>query len=40
MSLALPFAISMLIGWFLVFAVWYSLGIPLGPGTPMDYVAG
>ncbi|GAB2499896.1 p-aminobenzoyl-glutamate transport protein [Corynebacterium atrinae] len=38
MSLALPFSIAMLVGWFLAFAAWYTLGIPLGPGTPMEYV--
>lgn len=39
MSLALPFAISMLVGWFLFFALWYTLGIPIGPGTPVNYPA-
>ncbi len=39
MSLALPYATAMLIGWFLFFVVWWLLGIPLGPGTPMDYPA-
>lgn len=37
MSLALPFSIAMLIGWFLFFVAWYLLGIPLGPGSPMPY---
>lgn len=37
MSLALPFSISMLVGWFLFFLVWYFIGIPLGPGTPYTY---
>lgn len=37
MSLALPYALSMLIGWFLFFLLWYTLGIPLGPGTPYEY---
>ncbi len=37
MSLALPFSIAMLIGWFLFFVAWYLLGIPLGPGSPMTY---
>ncbi|WP_238597097.1 AbgT family transporter [Corynebacterium heidelbergense] len=40
MSLTLPFAVAMLVGWFLFFAVWYLLGLPLGPGTPMTYPAG
>ncbi|WP_410745963.1 AbgT family transporter [Corynebacterium urealyticum] len=39
MSLALPYAMAMLIGWFLFFVVWWLLGIPLGPGTSMDYPA-
>lgn len=39
MSLALPYAAAMLIGWFLFFVAWWLLGIPLGPGTPMDYPA-
>lgn len=39
MSLALPYSISMLVGWFIFFAIWYLIGIPLGPGSPMDYPA-
>ena len=39
MSLSLPYAIWMLIGWFVFFLGWYFLGIPLGPGAPMDYPA-
>ncbi|WJY98011.1 AbgT family transporter [Corynebacterium fournieri] len=37
MSLALPYSMCMLIGWFLFFLLWYFLGIPLGPGAPMGY---
>ena len=33
MSLSLPYAISMLVGWFIYFMIWYALGIPLGPGS-------
>lgn len=40
MSLSLPYAAAMLVGWFLFFLVWYYLGIPLGPGSPMHYEAG
>lgn len=40
MSLALPYSIAMLIGWFLMFCVWWAIGLPLGPGTPMDYNLG
>lgn len=39
MSLALPYSISMIVGWFAFFMVWYFLGIPLGPGSPMEYPA-
>ena len=39
MSLALPYSIAMLVGWFLFFALWWMVGLPLGPGTPMDYPA-
>lgn len=37
MSLAIPYSIAMLVGWFLFFCVWYLIGLPLGPGTPMEY---
>lgn len=40
MSLALPYSIAMLIGWFLAFCLWWAVGLPLGPGTPMDYQMG
>ncbi|WP_042409060.1 AbgT family transporter [Corynebacterium jeddahense] len=36
-SLALPYSLCMLVGWFIFFMVWYFLGIPLGPGAPMGY---
>ena len=39
MSLALPYSISILVGWFLFFLLWYFLGLPLGPGSPMEYPA-
>lgn len=35
MSLALPYSLVMLAGWFLFFVCWYLLGIPLGPGVPI-----
>ena len=37
MSLSLPYSVAMLVGWFLFFLLWYALGIPLGPGSPMGY---
>ena len=39
MSLALPYSISMIVGWFAFFLIWYFLGIPLGPGSSMEYPA-
>ena len=39
MSLALPYSVAMLVGWFLFFVIWYLLGIPLGPGATMHYPA-
>lgn len=40
MSLAIPYSVAMLIGWFLFFALWWTLGLPLGPGTPTEYMPG
>lgn len=37
MSLAIPYSVAMLVGWFLFFCLWWFTGLPLGPGTPMDY---
>ena len=37
MSLALPYSLCMLVSWFAFFVIWYLIGIPLGPGAPMDY---
>jgi aminobenzoyl-glutamate transport protein len=33
----IPYCLAILIGWFLFFVLWWSLGIPLGPGAPMEY---
>lgn len=37
MSMALPYSLAMIAGWFIFFVIWYLIGLPLGPGTPMDY---
>ena len=37
MSLALPYSLAMVTGWFIFFLIWYFLGIPLGPGAPMHF---
>ncbi|GAB3528371.1 AbgT family transporter [Arthrobacter monumenti] len=34
-SLTLPISISLLVGWFLFFILWYATGLPLGPGVPV-----
>jgi aminobenzoyl-glutamate transport protein len=33
-SLMLPYSITFLIGWSIMFVVWLSLGWPVGPGAP------
>lgn len=40
LSMAIPYSVAMLVGWFLFFLAWWALGIPLGPGSPMEYPAG
>ncbi|WP_288831384.1 AbgT family transporter [uncultured Corynebacterium sp.] len=37
MSLALPYSLAMVTGWFIFFLIWYYAGIPLGPGAPMHF---
>ena len=37
LSLMLPYAIFILIGWTILFVIWYLLGIPVGPGTSLYY---
>lgn len=36
MAFTLPVSISILIGWSAFFALWYTLGIPLGPGVVLN----
>ena len=38
-STMLPYSLCFLLGWILLFVVWYLLGLPLGPGSPMFYPA-
>ena len=35
----LPYSIAFLIGWTLLFIVWYTFGLPIGPGSPLFYGA-
>jgi aminobenzoyl-glutamate transport protein len=34
-SLMLPYSIAFLIGWSVLFVIWFMLGLPLGPGAAM-----
>ena len=36
-SLMLPYSIAILICWTIFFVIWYLLGIPVGPGTSLNY---
>src|SRR5690606_21207896 len=36
-STMLPYSVAFLIAWILMFAIWIFLGLPLGPGAPMQY---
>lgn len=36
----LPYSLAFLICWTVVFVIWYSLGLPIGPGAPLFYTAG
>lgn len=35
-SLMLPYAIAVLLAWVVLFVVWFGLGIPWGPGAPVN----
>ncbi len=39
-SSMLPYSVVFFLGWAVMFAVWVFLGLPLGPGAPMNYVPG
>ncbi len=34
----MPYSIVFLLGWTLLFAVWLALGLPIGPGAPLNYI--
>lgn len=36
-STMLPYSIAFLVSWTLLFAVWYMLKLPVGPGSPLFY---
>jgi aminobenzoyl-glutamate transport protein len=35
-ALMIPYVVTLLIAWILLFMVWFWLGIPLGPGYPVN----
>ena len=35
----LPYTIGFLLGWTVLFCIWYILGLPLGPGAQIFYGA-
>ena len=37
-SAMVPYSVVFLLGWLVMFTVWILLGLPLGPGAPLDYV--
>jgi aminobenzoyl-glutamate transport protein len=34
----LPYSVTFLVGWSLLFAIWLTFGLPIGPEAPLDYV--
>ena len=37
-SVMLPYSVVFAIGWSLLFMVWLVLGLPIGPGAPLQYI--
>jgi aminobenzoyl-glutamate transport protein len=37
-SAMLPYSIVFILGWTALFAIWVTIGLPLGPGAPLEYV--
>ncbi|MGH2548056.1 MAG: AbgT family transporter [Thermomicrobiales bacterium] len=37
MSLMIPYTLILLVLWIIFFVIWYLIGIPLGPGYPIDF---
>ena len=37
-SVMLPYSVVFAIGWTMLFAAWLMLGLPIGPGAPLEYV--
>ncbi|MDQ3206866.1 MAG: AbgT family transporter [Pseudomonadota bacterium] len=37
-SVMLPYSVVFAIGWTILFTVWLALGLPIGPGAPLEYI--
>lgn len=37
-STMLPYSLVFLLGWTVMFVIWYALGLPVGPGSPLEYI--
>src|SRR5690606_10977854 len=37
-AVMLPYSIVFLVGWTLLFSIWMALGLPIGPGSPLEYI--
>lgn len=37
-SVMLPYSVVFAIGWSVLFVVWLVLGLPIGPGAPLEYI--
>lgn len=37
-AVMLPYSIAFLIGWTVLFMIWMWLGLPIGPGAPLNYI--
>jgi aminobenzoyl-glutamate transport protein len=35
-STMVPFSIVFLLGWSIMFVLWITLGVPVGPGAPLS----
>jgi len=36
-AVMLPYSLTFLVGWSLVFGLWLVLGLPIGPDSPLTY---
>ncbi|MEZ0470585.1 AbgT family transporter [Luteimonas salinilitoris] len=37
-AVMLPYSITFLIGWTILFSIWMAIGAPIGPGSPLQYI--